>query len=187
MGETSHLSRRLFAQLLMGAFEKLRLPHLAHLDAQFVIIEWLGEIILGAGLHRFDGDTLRSVCGDHQNRAFGIDLAYLAKQVHAAHGLHAVVRDDDVERRGFYFLERLFAGLRGIYLVAFFGEQALERDYDAALVVNDQQPPLHCRPLIESAPALSCTVGVESRMVVTGEALVLFAVDAAGCAIAAAP
>src|SRR5262249_51971278 len=58
--------------------------------------------------------------------------------------LHRKVGDDHVKETGLDLFQRLFAGLRGLDLVAFFGEQAFERDDDSALVVDDEQSALHC-------------------------------------------
>ncbi len=121
----------------MGALEQLLLHHVADLESQLVVVERLGKIVLGPGLHRLDRDPLRAVRGDHQDRALGVEHAHLAHQVEAAHPLHAQVRDDHVEEAGLDLLERIFSGLGGIDLVALFGEESLERDQDSALVVND--------------------------------------------------
>ncbi len=143
--EASRFQPHLFDQLAVRALEQLLLHHVADLEPQLVVVEGLGQIIFSPGLHRLDRDPLRSVRRDHQDCALGIDRAHLAQQVEPAHALHAQVGDDHVEQAGLDLLERVFAGLGGIDLVAFLGEEPLERDQDSALVVNDKQPSLHSR------------------------------------------
>ncbi len=161
--EHAGLEPHLLEQLVVLALEQLRLHHLAHFQAQLVVVERLGQVILGAGLHRFDRDSLRAERGDHQHGACGIELAHMLEQFEPAHSLHAEVGDDDVEQAGLDLLERFFAGLRRLDFVALLGEEPFERDDDAALVVNYQQSPFQFRSLevgADGAPAASGTIGV---------------------------
>src|ERR1700722_8743772 len=161
--EDAGLETHLFEQLIVLALEQLRLHHLAHFHAQLVVVERLGQVVLGAGLHRFDGDSLRAECGNHQHGACRIELAHVLEQFEPAHSLHAEVGDDHVEQSRLDLLDRFFARLRGLDFVALLGEEPFERDNDSALVVNYQQSAFQFRSLevgADGPPAASGTIGV---------------------------
>ncbi len=131
----------------MRALEQLRLHHLAHFHAQLVVVEWLGQIIFRARLHRFDCDSLRAVCGDHQHCAGRIDFADVPQQLESAHPFHAEVGDNHVEQARFDLLQRFLAALCGLDFVALLGEEPFERDDYSALVINYQQSAFQLRAL----------------------------------------
>ena len=56
----------------------------AHHDAQLVVVEGLRHVVLGAGLHRLDGDLLGAVGGDHHHGGLGAQLLGDPQDVHAA-------------------------------------------------------------------------------------------------------
>ena len=121
----------------MCAAQELGFHHPADLEPQLIIIEGLGQVILRAGLHSVDRDSLRAIGRDHQDGSVGLKLADMLEQLQPVHPLHAEVGDDDVEEAGLELFERLLARIRGLYLIAFLGEEPLERDHDSALVVDD--------------------------------------------------
>ena len=90
--------RRLLLKQPQIAAQRHALEHALDHQLELVVVERLRHVVGGAELHRLDGDLLRAVGGDHDDRGVGRVLLDPAQQVHAGHLPEVEVGDDDVRR-----------------------------------------------------------------------------------------
>ena len=133
---------QLAAQAPVLAREQLLLERLLDDDADLVDLEGLGDVVVGAFLHRADRRLGAREGGDHDDDRLGRDLVRRAQQIEPRAARHLDVRDHDVE---LVFLEM---GARGVEIpgrddvVALAAEEDLEEFLHAALVVDDEDASL---------------------------------------------
>jgi hypothetical protein len=72
-------------------------------------VSWLGEIVVGAFLDRFDGGFDRALRGEDDDREVAAFVLHRTQQVEAAHARHDEVADDNGGSEGGDFLKRFFA------------------------------------------------------------------------------
>src|SRR5690606_8741535 len=128
-------------------------------DGDLVDVERLGQVVVGALLHRGDGDALGAVRGEQEDRQRRIARGDVAHQLEAIHARHRQIGDDGlrvVEQR-----QRLGTRARAQDLVPAFGEDLAQREQNTRLVV-DEQYRTHARASIMAAR------GAGSGAVVTG-------------------
>ena len=114
------------------------LRRLAHHDVQLFDLGRLGQVVVGAELHRLDrgGDVLEAGHHDHLRRLR--HRRQLAQDVDALLLRHAHVEDDDVERPIANALERDGAVGRPVHLVPAPGQLADDQLAQVPLVVGHQ-------------------------------------------------
>ena len=105
-----------------------------------VEIERLGQVIVGAALHRLDGGLHRPVRGHDDHVRVGRQLAQLGQHGEAVGARHADVEKHEVERRLREHAQRLVAVAHGGDLVAGLTQPFFEHPAQAILVVGDQDP-----------------------------------------------
>ena len=86
----------LFVQRLILAEEPLALLGLAQQQDELVGFEGLRNVVVGAALHRLDGDVAAAVGGHHHHRGVQVPPPNLVDQIQAALPRHAQIGDDDV-------------------------------------------------------------------------------------------
>jgi hypothetical protein len=126
------------AQLAVLLHERAAFERLVDDDLDLVELEGLGEIVVGADLHRFDGGVGRGVGGHHDDGRVGVQLDRAFEHDHAVGAGHSKVGDDEVV---LFFDEPLHAGRAvggGVDGVAFFEEEDLEQLSHAQFVVDHE-------------------------------------------------
>ena len=102
--------------------------------------ERLGDVVVGAGLHRLDGIFDGRIRGHQDHEAIGLAPLDFAQQFEATHLGHLVVGQNQLELRLGQERHRLRAVLGGANLVAERLEKRGEAAADVALVIDDEQP-----------------------------------------------
>ncbi len=121
------------------ALEPRALQRTAHDQADLVVVERLGDVVLGAGLHRLHGDLLVAVRRDHDDGGLGPRLLHGAQDVHARNAAaEREVGEHQVDRRFAQACERRFARVGDRDLVALPPQQPGQRELDRALVLDDE-------------------------------------------------
>src|SRR5262249_43587135 len=154
----------LLAEQLQVAPQRDAFQHPLDDQLELVVVERLRQVVRRAGLHRLDGDLLRAVGGDHDHRTVRAPLLRTPQHVHPGDALQVQIGDDELVGAVVELLDRLLAGDRRLHLVAASGQQALDRDADRALVVDDQDRRAHAtlasgssrsmpRPVSKAVPA----------------------------------
>src|SRR5262245_46550511 len=133
----------LLAEQLQVAPQRHAFQHPLDDQLELVIVERLRQVVRRAGLHRLDGDLLRAVGGDHDHRTVRAPLLRRPQHLHAGDALQVEVGDDELVAAGRELLDRVLARERRLHLVAASRQQALDRDADRALVVDDQDRCAH--------------------------------------------
>jgi hypothetical protein len=140
--------------LKLGALERM-----SHHDAQLLVVEGLGQVVLGALLHGLDRDFLAAVRGDHHDRRLGTRLAARPQHVHAGDpAAQREVGDDQVVSRLAQLAQRVLAGVGQVDVVAVAPQQAAQRELDALLVLDDQDSCAHLRASALCACLGKCSV-----------------------------
>ena len=134
--------RAVLAQL---AAQRLHLAHrleplddLVEQDLQPLNVDRLGQVVVGAFLHRLDRGVDGALRGQQQRRHVGADLRQRAQQREPVHARHHHVGDDDrrTERRD--LLERFFAVARRLGDEAPAPDELFEPDARGGVVLDDQ-------------------------------------------------
>ena len=114
------------------------LDDLVEQNLQPLDVDRLGQVVVGAFLHRLDGGLDRALRRQQQRRDVGALLLQRAQQREPVHARHHQVGDDDrrPERRD--LLERLFAVARRFGDEAPALDQLLEPDARRGIVFDDQ-------------------------------------------------
>src|SRR3989441_92886 len=135
-------ARGVRAQRLVVAEELGLLRGLADEDVELLDLHGLGEVVVGAELHRLDrrGDLLEAGHHDHL-RMLGEGLE-LAQDLDTLLLRHLHVEDHDVVRRRHEPLERRGAVADAVHVVPLARELAHDELAQVALVVGDQEPDL---------------------------------------------
>ena len=107
-------------------------------ELQLVHLERLGDVVVGAHLHRLDADLELLVGGDHDHRRAGDDLLALAQHVQAADFVHAHVGDDELRRVSGEVLDGLCAGVEGERLVASLLADVGDDLHHRGIVIDDK-------------------------------------------------
>ena len=111
-------------------------------DQDFLVLERLGDVVVGAALHRRDGILDRRERRDHQHRHVVVYFLELVERGDAVHAGHHHVHDRGVERHRLRQLEPLGGVLRQPYVVALPGQKRLQDLPHDLLVVDDEDRPL---------------------------------------------
>ena len=114
--------------------------------------ERLGDVVVGAGLHRFDRIFNGRVRGHQDDEALGRAPLDFAQQFEATHLGHLVVGQHEIEMRLGQQRDRLRAVFGGANLVAERLEEGREAAADIAFVIDDQQLGHH----------ISCAAGIST-------------------------
>src|SRR5690606_37609625 len=126
------------AQARDFAAQRLTLLGLLEREHELVRTERLGEVVVGAALHRLDGHLDAAVGGHDDDHALAIGLAVAVEEVEPAEAGHAHVAEDDVGLQLQRPAQTLLAVTRGEDLVAFFGEDEGNGLPETRLVVDNQ-------------------------------------------------
>jgi hypothetical protein len=130
-------------QQLIGAPQPLALPGLAQGQQHVRGLEGLGQVVVGAPLHRFDGQV-RTAVGRHQDdgRA-GQAPDQLGEELEAVDSGHPEIAEDGVEDAVLGQSQGLltFGGHR--HLVALGAQDQLEAVPQRLVVVDDEDPARH--------------------------------------------
>ena len=131
-----------------------------HHHAQLFVVEGLGDVVLRPLLHRLHRDLLGAVRRDHDNRGLRATLLRRAQHVHARRpATEREVRQDQVVGRVRQLALRHLAVVGELDLVSIPPQQSTQRQLDALLVLDDQDPRLHA---LTSAPACLGNVSTNS-------------------------
>ena len=103
-----------------------------------VDVERLGDVLVGAALHRAHRHLLRAVRGEHDHGQRFVALVDRLEQLHAVHLRHGVVGHHAVH--AFELGQRLLARTRQHRFQAAGLEELAQREEQRRLVVNQQQP-----------------------------------------------
>jgi hypothetical protein len=103
-----------------------------------VEVERLGEIVVGAPLHRLNGGLDGAVSGHDHDLGIGSLLAHLAEQREPIDARHADVEQDEVEGLGLGLPERRRAVFHGGDLVAGAAEALFKDPAQPVFVVGDE-------------------------------------------------
>src|SRR5271156_318953 len=101
--------------------------------------ERLGDVVVGAGLHRLDGVFDRRECGHQDDQALGRAAFNLVEQFEAAHLRHTVVGEHEIELGFGEKRDGLRAVLGGADVVAQRLEKRGEAPPNVALVIDNEQ------------------------------------------------
>ena len=126
------------AQRLHFAKRLEPLDDLVEQDLQALEIDRLGQVVVGAFLHRFDGGLDRALRRQQQRRHVGALLLQRAQQGEPVHARHHQIGDDDGRPEGRDFLERFFAVARRLGDEAPRLDELLEPDPRGGIVFDDQ-------------------------------------------------
>src|SRR5262245_36898018 len=128
--------------------ERLLLERLLDHQPDLVDLERLGQVVVGAFLHRGDRGLGGGEGGDHDDHRLGRDLVREAQHVEPRAAGHLDVRDDHVELVALDERARGGDVARGRDLVALAAHEDLEELLHAALVVDDEdaRARLHALP-----------------------------------------
>ena len=88
--------RHLLTQQPQIAPQRHAFEHALDDQLELVVVEGLGNVVGGAGLHGLDGDLLRAVGGDHHHGGVGAALLDGAEHVHAGRAAEVQVGDHQV-------------------------------------------------------------------------------------------
>ena len=154
---------------LSQPFPLLRFPECEH---DFVGAERLGEIVVGAFLHRGDRRILAAIRAHDDDEGAAAALAVLAQERQAVHLGHAHIAEHQVERVRGGALERATAVLLGGDDIARVRQEESETLPQARFVVDDENflhrrtaigknilnaaPPSRA-PSTQTTPPMSCT------------------------------
>jgi hypothetical protein len=134
------------AQPAVLAGEPRAFERASHDEADLVVVERLGNVVLGPELHRLDRDLLAAVRRDHHHRRLGLGVAGGAQDVHPA---RPVAQREVGQHQVEMLLGEASHGRRTVVLlfhvVALAAQQAGERQPDRALVLDEEQPSRHRR------------------------------------------
>ena len=113
---------------------------------QFVVLERLLDVVVGAFAHRLHGLRRGRVRGDHDHLRRVVDLARLGQHAHARAVGHREVGDDGVERRLLVQQrDRALLAFGDLDFVAVPLEQHVQHLAQARLIVDDEYPGAHPR------------------------------------------
>ena len=150
----------LLQQLAVLAHQPPPLHRVAHDDEDFVVLERLGDVVEGAGLHRGNRALDRGVGRDDDDRQVLVDPLQLVERGDAVEPRHHDVDDRRVERQRARQLEPFGAGGRQAHVVAFAGQQRLENLAHDLFVVDDEDRAVAgCSHIVNAWPG-RCTLGL---------------------------
>jgi hypothetical protein len=111
---------------------------LAKREDDLVGLEGLADVVVGARLHRVDGQVDVAVRTHHDDRRRVLLRDERRKEIHAPHPRHANVGQDDVGVERVQRGERGFSTVGDLHLVAVLLQQRTEHEADIFLVVDDE-------------------------------------------------
>ena len=126
------------AQVAVLVQQPAPLHRVADDDQHFVVLERLGDVVEGAGLHRRDRALDRCVGGDDDDVEVLVDPLQLVERRDAVEARHHDVDDGGIERQRARHLEPLGAGRGDADVVALARQQRLENLAHDLLVVDDE-------------------------------------------------
>ena len=101
--------------------------------------ERLGDVMVGAGLHRLDGRVDAAEGGDDDHRRPGLARAHLPQELVAAHARHHQVRDHDVDGPVSQLVEGLGAARGAQHVVARLAQLVVQELPHRVVVLDDEQ------------------------------------------------
>src|SRR5450759_3810943 len=105
---------------------------------QFVLVEWLGHVVIGAEAETFDLVLDAGEAGEDQNRRLHLRDAQAAQHLEARHIRQVQVKQDDVVIVQFAEIDSFFTEIGGVEVEALGFEHQLDRLLSGAIVFNDQ-------------------------------------------------
>ncbi len=125
-------------KLQVLAPQRLALLGLLEHEEDLVGLERLRDVVVGAGLHRLEGEVDRAVGAHHDHHCERRLRLERGEQVEPAHLRHAHVGQDHVRTERLHALERLFTGAGRLDLVTGTPEKRAQHQPEVFLVVDDQ-------------------------------------------------
>jgi hypothetical protein len=122
------------------ARQRLGLGRTLDQEPHLVVVERLGQVVVGAALHGLHGGAHAAVGGHDDHRGVGRGLAQLGQRLEAVDPGHADVEERQVERLGRGAGQRGGAVLDHGHRVPGLAQEPLEQPADGGLVVGHQDP-----------------------------------------------
>ena len=111
---------------------------LADDDRQFVEVERLVDVVVGAQAHRLDGSLQHAEGGDHDDDQLLVELLGAGEHFQPVHAGELDIEEHQVGHVFLQLAQGVLAGCRGLHLVALLAQRLLQGPADQVFVVDNQ-------------------------------------------------